>query len=150
MGGQEEPVAIRPPNGSVVRLAQLGRALADGVEHGMNVGPRACDDAKNLAGRPLLLLRLIPLAFIQRDLLTHTGSGRSAAGGLWRSAALSRCHLTTSRFSLFAACSGAPSHCPPQGSGQGIVRVNFSTPEVIRTWLEERSFCSRPMTALGQ
>jgi hypothetical protein len=55
MGGQEEPVAIRPPNGSVVRLAQLSRTLANGVEDGSKVGPRACDDAKDLAGRSLLL-----------------------------------------------------------------------------------------------
>src|SRR6516165_9757161 len=56
MGGEEEPVAIRPPDGSVIRLAQLGRASADGVEDGLNIGPRARDDAKDLAGRPLLLL----------------------------------------------------------------------------------------------
>ena len=56
MGGEEETVATRPPDGSVIGLAQLGRASADGVEDGLNIGPRACDDAKDLAGRPLLLL----------------------------------------------------------------------------------------------
>jgi hypothetical protein len=96
-GGEKEPVALRLPNGSVVRVAQLGRALADGVEDGLNVGPRACDDAKNLAGRPLLLQRLIPLAFKQRNLLNHAGNGRAAmAGGLWRGAPLWRHRLSAS------------------------------------------------------
>ena len=68
MSRKEESVAIWTPNGSIVRLAQLGRALADGVEHGLNVGPRACDDAKDVAGRPLLLLRVMQIASKPRDL----------------------------------------------------------------------------------
>jgi len=68
MGGEEKPVAVRPPNGSIVRLAQLSRAPADGVEHGLNIDPRACDYAKDLAGRPLLLLRYLQFAGEPGDL----------------------------------------------------------------------------------
>ena len=73
MGGQEELVAIRPPNGSVVRLAQLGRTLADGVEHGLNIGPRACDDTKDFAGRSLLVLRFMQFAGEPYDLCFLAG-----------------------------------------------------------------------------
>src|SRR6516225_7829181 len=52
-GDEEEPVAVWTPNGRIVRLAQPRRALADGVEHGLNVGRRVRDGAKNLAGRRL-------------------------------------------------------------------------------------------------
>src|SRR6516165_5755539 len=97
MGGEEEPGAIWPPDGSVIRLAQLGRALADGVEDGSKVGPRACDDAKDLAGRPLLVLRFMQFAGEPRDLCF--------AHGFWRIAALWH-RLAASRFSQFAACSG--------------------------------------------
>jgi hypothetical protein len=87
MGGKKEPVAIRLPNGSVVRLAQLGRALADGVEHGLNVGPRPCDDAKDLAGRPLLLPSFMQLTGEPGDLCFPIGS--SPAPHLWCIEALS-------------------------------------------------------------
>ena len=117
MGGEEEPVAIRPPNGSVVRLAQLGRALADAVEHGLNVGPRACDGAKDLAGSPQLLLRFVQLAAKPRDLCFLASRRTTTDRYLWRIAALQRYRLSTSRFNWFAACAGAPPHCLPQGSG---------------------------------
>src|SRR6516165_10252347 len=118
MSGQEEPVAIRSPYGSVIRLAQLGRTLADGIEDGSKVGPRACDDAKDLAGRSLLVLRFTQFAGEPRDLCF--------AHGLWRTAPLQR-RFVALRFGSFAACSGAPSHCLPQGSGQGIVAGQIST-----------------------
>src|SRR6516164_2381497 len=119
MGGGEEPVAIRSPYRSVIRLAQLGRTLADGVEDGSKVGPRACDDAKDLAGRPLLVLRFMQFAGEPRDLCF--------AHGFWRTAPLWRHHFVALRFGWFAACSGAPSHRLPQGSGQGIVPAQNST-----------------------
>jgi len=75
MGGEEELVAIRPPNGSVIRLAQLSRASADGVEDGLNVGPRARDDAKDLAGRPLLLLPFLQFAGEPGDLCLLVSNG---------------------------------------------------------------------------
>jgi len=116
MGGGEEPVAIRSPDGSVIRLAQLGRTLADGIEDGSKVGPRACDDAKDLAGRPLLILRFMHCAGEPRDLGFLAGSGGTVAAH-----SLLGFRLAASPCSHFAACSGAPSHRLPQGSGQGIV-----------------------------
>jgi hypothetical protein len=88
MGGKEESVAIRPLNGSVVGLAQLGRALADAVEDGLNVGPRACDDAQDLAGRPLLLLRFVRLAAEPGDLCFLASRGTAMDRYLWRIAPL--------------------------------------------------------------
>ena len=82
MGGEEEPVAIRPPDGSVIRLAQLGRASADGVEDGLNVGPRACDDAKDIAGRPLLLLPFQQFAGQPGDVCFLAGGGAATAHSL--------------------------------------------------------------------
>ena len=55
MGNGHDLVAVRAPNGGVVRLAQPRRALADGVEHGLNVGRRVCDNPEDFAGRCLLL-----------------------------------------------------------------------------------------------
>jgi hypothetical protein len=55
---EEESVALRTPNGRVVRLTQPRRALADGVEHALNVGRGARDGVENLAGRRILLSRL--------------------------------------------------------------------------------------------
>jgi hypothetical protein len=52
--------------------------------------------------------------------------GRTAFGALRRSGAAV---LRPPRFNWFAACSGAPSHCLPRGSGQGIVPVQTSTLE---------------------
>ena len=105
MGGEEEPVAIRPPDGSVIRLAQLGRASAGGVEDGLNIGPRACDDAKDFAGRSLLVLRFMQFAGEPRDLGFLAGSGGTAMAHSLR--------LAASRLRQFATCSGAPSHRPP-------------------------------------
>ncbi len=46
-----------------------------------------------------------------------------------RIATLRHLRLTASRFSQFAACSGALSHCLPRGSGKGIVPAQNSTLE---------------------
>jgi hypothetical protein len=48
-------------------------------------------------------------------------SATSATAHLWCIAPLLRSRFALSCFYGFAACSGAPSHCLPQGSGQGIV-----------------------------
>ena len=90
MGDEEKPVAVRAPNGKVVRLAQPRSALADGVEHGLNVGRRMRDRAKNLAGRHLLLQRLVALP------LPHA---QAFLQGLYRS-----------------PCGIAAVHCPPFGA----------------------------------
>src|SRR5262249_12046526 len=129
MGGEEEPVAIRPPDGSVIRLAQLGRASADGVEDGLNIGPRACNDAKDLAGRPLLLLSFTQFAGEPGDLSFLASRGSATDRYFWRAAALSRCRLTAP-FSRLTDYSGASAHCLPQGSEQGIVTGQINKPEV--------------------
>ena len=49
MGEEEDPVAIWPPNGSVIRFAQPRGALTRGLEHDLNVGRRARDDAEDFA-----------------------------------------------------------------------------------------------------
>src|SRR6516225_10788796 len=84
-GDEEEPVAVWTPNGRIVRLAQPRRALADGVEHGLNIGRRVRDGAKNLAGRRLLLqhlskllLRLSELAGPQVELHLEVSCGGTA------------------------------------------------------------------------
>ena len=64
----------------------------------------------------------------ERDLCFRAGNGRTVHG-LWRIVPLSRCRLTASRFNWFAAGFGAPSHCLPRGSGQGIVPAQNSTLE---------------------
>jgi hypothetical protein len=57
---------------------------------------------------------------------------------LWCIGALSHRRFVTSRLTRFAACSGAPSHCLPQGSGQGIVAGQSSTLEVVGAWFKAR------------
>ena len=78
MSRKEESVAIWAPNGSVVRLAQLDRALADGVENGLGVGPRARDDAEDLAGRSLLLQGFPQFTGESGDLGFLTSNGGTA------------------------------------------------------------------------
>ena len=70
-------------------------------------------------------------------------------GDLWRIAALGRHRLKASRFNWFAACSGAPSHCRPQGSGQGTVDGQTSTLEAVERGFRNRSLSGRAMSALG-
>src|SRR6516162_4754581 len=118
MGGREKPVAIRSPDGSVIRLAQLGRALADGVEDGSKVGPRACDDAKDFAGRSLLVLRFMQFAGEPRDLGFLAGSGGTAVADSLR--------LAASRCTRFAACSGASSHRPPKAGLRRFSKWHYS------------------------
>jgi hypothetical protein len=114
MSRKEESVAIWAPNGSVVRLAQLDRALADGVENGLGVGPRARDDAEDLAGRSLLLQGFPQFTGEPGDLCFLAGDrGATSADGLWRTAPLWRHRFVALRFGSFVACSGAPSHRPP-------------------------------------
>src|ERR1700738_3112064 len=116
-GDEEEPVAVRTPNGRIVRLAQPRRALADGVEHGLNVGRRVRDGAKNLAGRRLLLqrlskmlLRLGQFASPLVELHFEVGCGGTATTCCrWRVAALGIRRAPVQRIRWFTACSGTPS-----------------------------------------
>src|SRR5271169_2954630 len=55
------------------------------------------------------------------------GAGRLATPpDLLRTGAAERRRLSASRFNWFTACSGTPSHCLPQGPGQGIVSAKTS------------------------
>ncbi len=58
MGDEQELVAVAAEDAHVLRLAQARRALRHGVEHGLDVGRRARDNAQDLGGRRLLLQRL--------------------------------------------------------------------------------------------
>src|SRR6516225_961728 len=76
-----------------------------------------------------LLQSLGPLAGASREL-------RFLAHRLWRTAPLWRHRFVALRFGSFAACSVAPSHRLPQGSGQGIVAGQISMLEVARHGLK--------------
>jgi hypothetical protein len=114
---------------AIVRTKQnpeLGFADARGIfhyglEYWLKRARRRTDDAKHIRCRELLFPSLIQLSCECCELCFLARGGSTTASRLWRSAALWRCRLAVPRVSLFAACSGAPSHCLPQGSGQGIV-----------------------------
>ena len=63
MGNAHEAVAVRTPQGKIMRLAQPRRTLADGVEHALEVDRRMADDLEYICGCRLLLQQLgrIPL-----------------------------------------------------------------------------------------
>ena len=72
-------------------------------------------NSENLRGRRLLFQRLreMPLCLFEFvsllvELLLESVSGTAMAHSL------QGCRLAASRFSQFAACSGAPSHRPPK------------------------------------
>ena len=69
VGDEEEPVAVAAVDCGVERLAQAGGAPCHGVEHRLDVGWRAADDAQDLARRRLLLERLGEAAVGVRQLL---------------------------------------------------------------------------------
>src|SRR5258705_6682381 len=54
MAEEEEPIAVLTVDGGVERLAEASGALRHGVEHRLDVGGRARDDAEDLARRRLL------------------------------------------------------------------------------------------------
>jgi hypothetical protein len=66
------------------------------------------------------------------------------SGGTAMNCRLSRCCFAASRFKWFSAGFGAPSHRLPQGSGQGIVAGQISTPEVARHALKYGMFATAP------
>src|SRR6516225_11631080 len=114
-GDEEEPVAVWTPNGRIVRLAQPRRALADGVEHGLNVGRRVRDGAKNLAGRRLSLQRVSKvfsgigkLAGPLAELLFEIGGrGTEGAPSGHLLAPVRPCCLSAARLHGCAACCSA-------------------------------------------
>src|SRR5262249_39448426 len=79
-------------------------------------------------GGPLLLERPVPLSGEPGDFCLLAGSGWTGrAHSLWHSAALARCRLSTLRFSVFATCTGAPSHCRPSAQDKASWRGQTST-----------------------
>src|SRR6516165_11979266 len=107
-----------------VSLAEPYSILQDRIEDGLQAARRRRDRAKDFGRCRLLLQRLAQLAPKPHNLCFLAGSRRTAmAHSVWGF------RLTASRFSQFAACSGAPSHRLLQGSGQGIVPVQTSTLE---------------------
>src|ERR1700676_4400593 len=113
----EHPV-FEPGHQAEIGVAQPGRAPGDGLEGRLCIVRRLPNDTQAICGRGLPSQRLVALACQQRDLLVFVANGRRATTrDLWRFAALYRHRLPTSRFNWFAACSGAPSHWLPLGSG---------------------------------
>jgi len=70
VGHEVKELAIELEDVAELRLAEPRRALRDCVEHGLDVGRRARDDAEDLAGRGLLLQRLRQALF---ELATRRG-----------------------------------------------------------------------------
>ena len=75
MGYQAKPVAVRKPEDSIICFAQPGRTLDNGVEHRLQIGGRARDNAQDLRCRCQLLQQLISLALKQRKLVVGVGNG---------------------------------------------------------------------------
>ena len=89
MSDDAEPVAIDLEDRGIEGVAQTGGAPQHGREHGLDVGRRAGDDAKNLARRCLLLLRVRKLAVprlqeLRRGLLLIYGLGQRVPGSTSR------------------------------------------------------------------
>src|SRR5262249_23210289 len=61
VGDEAEPVAVHAEDHRVDCLAKAGGALRRGIEHWLEVGRRARDDAEDLAGSGLLLACLFKL-----------------------------------------------------------------------------------------
>ena len=113
-------VAFAEPKIAKFGLADARCILQDRLENLRQVSGRRADDTQNFRCGRLLLHRLVQFTGEPRDLCFLAGRGGTAtAHGLWRIAALWRHRLAASRFNWFAACSGAPSHWLPLGSGRG-------------------------------
>src|SRR6516165_5734690 len=113
VGGYTQVLPVEFVNGRVVSLTEACRTPDDDLQHGLEFGRRSTDDLENLGCRPLLFKRLVTLAGEPRDVcFLAVIRGTVARSG--RNAALRYLRLALSRFSRFAACSGAPSHRPPK------------------------------------
>src|SRR5215471_4022935 len=87
--------------------------LQHGLEYWLQIAGRRADDCENMGRSRELLQSLVPLAGKPRKLSFLGFSGGTAAAHSWRIAPPRRYRRAASRFSRFAACSGAPSHRPP-------------------------------------
>src|SRR5262249_5000092 len=93
----------------------------------------APNTGSNSPADPLMILRTSDVAENCSNASSRSRVRRELrflAHRLWRTAPLWRHRFVALRFNSFGACSGAPSHRPPQGSGQGIVVGQISTQEV--------------------
>jgi hypothetical protein len=99
------------------------RIVQHGCEYRLQLASRCADYLKNLGGRGFPLQRLIALAAKACDFCFKVGGRTGTAHVFRRGSALYR--LAASRFSHFAACSGAPSHRPSQGRTTPIFKVGL-------------------------
>src|SRR6516162_4741209 len=116
-GRNKQMLPVEFENGHVVRIAEARRTPDHDLQHWAEFVRRCADYLQNLRCRRLLFPRIVQLATKPRDL---------SCTALW-----GFCPVA-SRLSRFAACSGAPSHRLPRGSGQGIVAGQINTLEVVR------------------
>src|SRR6516225_5141452 len=113
VGGRNMQIlSVEFKNGHVVRIAEARRTSSNNLQHGLKLGRRSANGLKNLRCGRLLFLRLVQftakplnLSFLTSNEGTNTAHSRKGF------------RLAASRFSRFAACSGAPSHRLPQGLG---------------------------------
>src|SRR5215469_17578133 len=96
MGADYREIFIPKVNRRIECLTDRRRRLNQGVEYRLEIESRATDRFENVSSCGLLFSRFVQLAGEPRDL------GCTAPRG-----------FRASRFSRFAACSGAPSHRPP-------------------------------------
>src|SRR6516165_5070430 len=106
MGADYRETFIPKVNRRIECLTDRRRRLSQGIEYRLEIESRATNRFENVSSCGLLFSRFVQLATKARDLNCTAPMG-------FRPVA--------SRLSRFAACSGAPSHRLPQGSGQGIV-----------------------------
>src|SRR5208337_1793980 len=138
MGDEDEPVAVRAPNGRIVGLAQPHGVLADGVEHGLSVGPGARDDAEDRGSRRLMLQRfrklllrvgrlaglLVALFFIERRGTVRASSRQVLAPGKLFCPRVGRFHIHTAR-----RCTDWLAMDPPTA-----LRTKRGAPQGYHTW----------------
>src|SRR5437667_11091842 len=68
--GEVQPMAVERRREAAGSTAKLERVLGDGIEHGLDVGGRATDNAENFDGRRLLLdQHLLSLERFRQSLL---------------------------------------------------------------------------------
>src|SRR6516225_8006417 len=112
MGADYREIFIPKVNRRIECLTDRRRRLSQGIEYRLEIESRATNRFENVSSCGLLFSRFVQLATKPHDLCFLAGSRRTAmAHSVWDF------RLAASRASLFAACSGAPSHRPSQGLG---------------------------------
>src|SRR6516162_166131 len=126
MSADYRSIFIPKVNRRIECLTDRRRRLSQGIEYRLEIESRATNRFENVSSCGLLFSRFVQLATKPRDLSFLVREGADMA------CSLKRFHFAASRLCRFAACSGAPSHRLPQGSGQDIVAGQISTLEVVR------------------